>query len=92
MEERPDAQKQILVEIAKKLPIFTRAQSGGIVEKKSVYYTYRVYILILLRLSREPRDVWEGKDNMIGVFQLEPPSRTISQWISFISADCSDQV
>lgn len=29
MEERPDAQKQILVEIAKKLPIFTRAQSGG---------------------------------------------------------------
>lgn len=60
--------------------------------KKSVYYTYRVYILILLRLSREPRDVWEGKDNMIGVFQLEPPSRTISQWISFISADCSDQV
>ncbi|XP_038556167.1 palmitoyltransferase ZDHHC15B [Micropterus salmoides] len=30
MEERPDAQKQILVEIAKKLPIFTRAQSGAI--------------------------------------------------------------
>ncbi|KAF3693792.1 Palmitoyltransferase ZDHHC15 [Channa argus] len=29
MEERPDAQKQILIEIAKKLPIFTRAQSGG---------------------------------------------------------------
>lgn len=29
MEERPDAQKQILVEIAKKLPIFSRAQSGG---------------------------------------------------------------
>lgn len=29
MEERPDAQKQILVEIAKKLPISTRAQSGG---------------------------------------------------------------
>lgn len=29
MEERPDAQKQILVEIARKLPIFTRAQSGG---------------------------------------------------------------
>lgn len=29
MEERPDAQKQILAEIAKKLPIFTRAQSGG---------------------------------------------------------------
>uniref|UniRef100_A0AAQ5WY26 Palmitoyltransferase n=2 Tax=Amphiprion ocellaris TaxID=80972 RepID=A0AAQ5WY26_AMPOC len=30
MEERPDAQKQVLVEIAKKLPIFTRAQSGAI--------------------------------------------------------------
>uniref|UniRef100_A0AAX7VHU3 Palmitoyltransferase n=1 Tax=Astatotilapia calliptera TaxID=8154 RepID=A0AAX7VHU3_ASTCA len=30
MEDRPDAQKQILVEIAKKLPIFTRAQSGAI--------------------------------------------------------------
>ncbi|XP_078116958.1 palmitoyltransferase ZDHHC15B isoform X2 [Sander vitreus] len=30
MEERPDAQKQILVEIAKKLPIFSRAQSGAI--------------------------------------------------------------
>uniref|UniRef100_A0A8C7ZYC6 Palmitoyltransferase n=1 Tax=Oryzias sinensis TaxID=183150 RepID=A0A8C7ZYC6_9TELE len=30
MEERPDAQKQILVEIAKKLPISTRAQSGAI--------------------------------------------------------------
>ncbi|XP_058654403.1 palmitoyltransferase ZDHHC15B isoform X2 [Onychostoma macrolepis] len=30
MEERPDAQKQILAEIAKKLPIFTRAQSGAI--------------------------------------------------------------
>ncbi|KAM7000545.1 palmitoyltransferase ZDHHC15B [Tautogolabrus adspersus] len=30
MEERPDAQKQILVEIAKKLPIFTRTQSGAI--------------------------------------------------------------
>ncbi|XP_035983603.1 palmitoyltransferase ZDHHC15B-like isoform X1 [Fundulus heteroclitus] len=30
MEERPDAQKQILTEIAKKLPIFTRAQSGAI--------------------------------------------------------------
>ncbi|XP_059372799.1 palmitoyltransferase ZDHHC15B-like isoform X2 [Carassius carassius] len=29
MEERPDAQKQILAEIAKKLPICTRAQSGG---------------------------------------------------------------
>ncbi|KAJ8372574.1 hypothetical protein AAFF_G00281180 [Aldrovandia affinis] len=29
MEERLDAQKQILVEIAKKLPIFTRAASGG---------------------------------------------------------------
>lgn len=29
MEERPDVQKQILVEIARKLPIFTRAQSGG---------------------------------------------------------------
>ncbi|MEQ2161678.1 hypothetical protein GOODEAATRI_011981 [Goodea atripinnis] len=29
MEERPDAQKQILIEIAKKLPIFTRAQSGA---------------------------------------------------------------
>ena len=29
MEERPDAQKQILAEIAKKLPIFSRAQSGG---------------------------------------------------------------
>uniref|UniRef100_A0A8B9LBA1 Palmitoyltransferase n=1 Tax=Astyanax mexicanus TaxID=7994 RepID=A0A8B9LBA1_ASTMX len=30
MEERPDAQKQILIDIAKKLPIFTRAQSGAI--------------------------------------------------------------
>uniref|UniRef100_A0A671K4V0 Palmitoyltransferase n=1 Tax=Sinocyclocheilus anshuiensis TaxID=1608454 RepID=A0A671K4V0_9TELE len=30
MEERPDAQKQILTEIAKKLPIFTRAQSGAV--------------------------------------------------------------
>ncbi|TNM98673.1 hypothetical protein fugu_013237 [Takifugu bimaculatus] len=30
MEERPDVQKQILVEIARKLPIFTRAQSGAI--------------------------------------------------------------
>ncbi|XP_054647348.1 palmitoyltransferase ZDHHC15B isoform X2 [Dunckerocampus dactyliophorus] len=30
LEERPDAQKQILVEIAKKLPIYTRAQSGAI--------------------------------------------------------------
>ncbi|XP_061642879.1 palmitoyltransferase ZDHHC15B isoform X2 [Phyllopteryx taeniolatus] len=30
MEERPNAQKQILVEIAKKLPIHTRAQSGAI--------------------------------------------------------------
>uniref|UniRef100_A0A671M5S3 Palmitoyltransferase n=1 Tax=Sinocyclocheilus anshuiensis TaxID=1608454 RepID=A0A671M5S3_9TELE len=30
MEERPDVQKQILAEIAKKLPIFTRAQSGAI--------------------------------------------------------------
>ncbi|XP_068181563.1 palmitoyltransferase ZDHHC15B [Antennarius striatus] len=30
LEERPDVQKQILVEIAKKLPIFTRAQSGAI--------------------------------------------------------------
>lgn len=29
MEERLDAQKQILVDIAKKLPIYTRAQSGG---------------------------------------------------------------
>ncbi|RXN24982.1 palmitoyltransferase ZDHHC15 [Labeo rohita] len=29
MEERPDVQKQILIDIAKKLPIFTRAQSGG---------------------------------------------------------------
>uniref|UniRef100_A0A4W5KQE1 Uncharacterized protein n=2 Tax=Hucho hucho TaxID=62062 RepID=A0A4W5KQE1_9TELE len=29
-EERPDAQKQILVDIAKKLPIFTRATSGAI--------------------------------------------------------------
>lgn len=29
MEERPDVQKQILADIAKKLPIFTRAQSGG---------------------------------------------------------------
>ena len=29
LEERPDAQKQILAEIAKKLPIFSRAQSGG---------------------------------------------------------------
>ncbi|XP_023998159.2 palmitoyltransferase ZDHHC15B [Salvelinus sp. IW2-2015] len=28
-EERPDAQKQILVDIAKSLPIFTRATSGG---------------------------------------------------------------
>ncbi|XP_060783492.1 palmitoyltransferase ZDHHC15B isoform X2 [Neoarius graeffei] len=30
MEERPDVQKQILIDIAKKLPIFTRAQSGAI--------------------------------------------------------------
>uniref|UniRef100_A0A8C5HSS9 Palmitoyltransferase n=1 Tax=Gouania willdenowi TaxID=441366 RepID=A0A8C5HSS9_GOUWI len=30
LEERPDAQKQILVEISKKLPISTRAQSGAI--------------------------------------------------------------
>ncbi|CAM4517197.1 unnamed protein product [Leuciscus chuanchicus] len=30
MEERPDVQKQILADIAKKLPIFTRAQSGAI--------------------------------------------------------------
>lgn len=30
MEERPDAQKQILVDIAKRLPIFTRASSGAI--------------------------------------------------------------
>ncbi|XP_049602974.1 palmitoyltransferase ZDHHC15B [Syngnathus scovelli] len=30
MEERPDVQKEILVEIAKKLPIYTRAQSGAI--------------------------------------------------------------
>uniref|UniRef100_A0AAY5KGI2 Palmitoyltransferase n=1 Tax=Esox lucius TaxID=8010 RepID=A0AAY5KGI2_ESOLU len=30
MEERPDVQKQILVDIAKKLPIFTRATSGAI--------------------------------------------------------------
>ncbi|KAJ0003049.1 hypothetical protein NQD34_008198 [Periophthalmus magnuspinnatus] len=30
LEERPDAQKQILVDIAKKLPISTRAQSGAI--------------------------------------------------------------
>uniref|UniRef100_A0A8C5ASI9 Palmitoyltransferase n=1 Tax=Gadus morhua TaxID=8049 RepID=A0A8C5ASI9_GADMO len=30
LEERPDAQKQILAEIAKKLPIFSRAQSGAI--------------------------------------------------------------
>ncbi|XP_056626170.1 palmitoyltransferase ZDHHC15B isoform X2 [Triplophysa dalaica] len=30
LEERPDVQKQILADIAKKLPIFTRAQSGAI--------------------------------------------------------------
>ncbi|XP_067103854.1 palmitoyltransferase ZDHHC15B [Osmerus mordax] len=30
MEERPDAQKQILVDIAKNLPIFTRAASGAV--------------------------------------------------------------
>uniref|UniRef100_A0AAY4DHJ6 Palmitoyltransferase n=1 Tax=Denticeps clupeoides TaxID=299321 RepID=A0AAY4DHJ6_9TELE len=30
MEERPDVQKQILVDISKKLPIFTRAASGAI--------------------------------------------------------------
>ncbi|XP_006632707.1 palmitoyltransferase ZDHHC15B [Lepisosteus oculatus] len=30
MEERPEVQKQILLEIAKKLPVFTRAASGAI--------------------------------------------------------------
>ncbi|KPP69014.1 palmitoyltransferase ZDHHC15-like [Scleropages formosus] len=29
LEERPDVQKQILIEIARKLPVFTRAASGG---------------------------------------------------------------
>lgn len=35
MEERLDAQKQILVDIAKKLPIYTRAQSGGTLPSQS---------------------------------------------------------
>uniref|UniRef100_A0A8C9RLA8 Palmitoyltransferase n=1 Tax=Scleropages formosus TaxID=113540 RepID=A0A8C9RLA8_SCLFO len=30
LEERPDVQKQILIEIARKLPVFTRAASGAI--------------------------------------------------------------
>lgn len=37
MEERLDAQKQILVDIAKKLPIYTRAQSGGTVSLHSLF-------------------------------------------------------
>lgn len=35
MEERLDAQKQILVDIARKLPIYTRAQSGGMLSLQS---------------------------------------------------------
>lgn len=35
MEERLDAQKQILVDIARKLPIYTRAQSGGMLSLHS---------------------------------------------------------
>lgn len=37
MEERPDVQKQILVEIARKLPISTRAQSGGKLPSKVIF-------------------------------------------------------
>lgn len=45
MEERPDVQKQILVEIARKLPIFTRAQSGG---KRP---SQRIFLLIVFNIS-----------------------------------------
>lgn len=40
MEERPDVQKQILVDIAKKLPIFTRAQSGGKLSCQAIYLLF----------------------------------------------------
>lgn len=51
MEERPDAQKQILVEIAKKLPIFTRAQSGGKVTCHAMQYYPPVGICLLIQFD-----------------------------------------
>lgn len=56
MEERPDVQKQILVDIARKLPIFTRAQSGGKISSQPIFCLlfscqYIIFPVVLLTIS-----------------------------------------
>lgn len=90
MEERPDVQKQILVEIAKKLPIVTRAQSGGNFSNTPISLSANAFMVLFICdiLTAKVTVRTDHAGHLENKYTRASASRVISQCISFISADC----